>query len=533
MNHKERLDPSRLQTYSSFGDFHSDARKLVDAGRAGCPICSLICRALLFFAQDKPKLNLPNLEGEISIHLAKAITPLLVDCWGDGELLQLQLFTQSGLRDPWSQFKPFPPVAKMSSEDKCFQQIQEWITECEASHPDCQAADMVQLPTRIIDVNHTSDGFRPFLLETKGATGRYAALSYVWGKVLPLKLTKAKLEHFKSGIPWHSIPKTLQDAIIITHRLGLRYVWIDALTIIQDDHEDWEVEAALMATVYGNAYITIAATASEDCHKGIFAPRTVSARNVLVGPLTKDEHPKEVDLLCPGKIYARKSWGDMVRWYPLQKRGWTLQEQVLSRRVIQYETHNLVWHCRESRAAESGPKLVRGAFTPLNPIGFVRPPDTPDARGIKRLSEIWNGFLPSYTERLLTQESDKLPAILGVAKALQTAGMGRYHVGLWQSDLLTGLTWYSEITYPFDGPWKPTHYRPPAYRAPTWSWASLTGRVNYSWGDDNTSRLPLAQCCVISVNEVELVIRATVVEGVLEKTSACLTWDTYPGGMRP
>lgn len=68
--------------------------------------------------------------------------------------------------------------------------------------------------------------------ELRGRIGRYAALSYAWGDGLPLRLTRAVKEGFRKEIPWEEIPKTLQDAMIIMHRLGLRYLWVDALTII-------------------------------------------------------------------------------------------------------------------------------------------------------------------------------------------------------------------------------------------------------------------------------------------------------------
>jgi hypothetical protein len=104
---------------------------------------------------------------------------------------------------------------------------------------------------------------------------------------LPLKLTRSSLASFMTGIPWTEIPKTLQDAMTITYKLGLRYLWVDALTIIQDDEDDWYAEATKMAIVYGNAHVTIAATYSQDFNAGIFAPRDSLLRYYRVWPLPK------------------------------------------------------------------------------------------------------------------------------------------------------------------------------------------------------------------------------------------------------
>ena len=147
-----------------------------------------------------------------------------------------------------------------------------------------------------------------------------------------------------SGIPWLDIPKTLQDAMTVTHQLGLRYLWVDSLTIVQDDEVDWHAEATRMAAVYGNAHFTIAATNSRDCSAGIFAPRKSSTRYYRVWPfpdplvLTKPDPVKE---LVGGEIYVRNGTRASLDAHPLQKRGWSLQEHILSRRVIQYTSDEL------------------------------------------------------------------------------------------------------------------------------------------------------------------------------------------------
>ena len=67
------------------------------------------------------------------------------------------------------------------------------------------------------------------------------------------------------------IPKTFQDAVLITRKLGYRYLWIDSLCIIQDSASDWQIESVKMADIYFNAVVNISADASPRSDSGIFA----------------------------------------------------------------------------------------------------------------------------------------------------------------------------------------------------------------------------------------------------------------------
>ncbi|VZH99266.1 unnamed protein product [Fusarium fujikuroi] len=107
----------------------------------------------------------------------------------------------------------------------------------------------------------------------------YAALSYVWGgdHANFTKTTASNLDDMRRQLPWNKLSKTIQDAIIITRGLGLKYLWVDALCILQKEKindiqhmEDWSIEAARFASYYQNAVLTIAATGSESSSRGLF-----------------------------------------------------------------------------------------------------------------------------------------------------------------------------------------------------------------------------------------------------------------------
>lgn len=143
--------------------------------------------------------------------------------------------------------------------------ISTWIKDCQDSHSACRSSKFSgTLPTRVIDVGSPDGGTPLHLCDTNGQAGDFIALSHCWGGRQPLELTKENADPLKSCVPWAKLPNTFQDAIAVTRMLGLRYIWIDSLCIIQNDAQDWEREAAKMALIFESAYLTIAATAASN-----------------------------------------------------------------------------------------------------------------------------------------------------------------------------------------------------------------------------------------------------------------------------
>src|ERR1700737_4722429 len=110
----------------------------------------------------------------------------------------------------------------------------EWLRTCLDDHNAyCKASRRVEdrLPTRVIEVGH--DSHHPRLLATKGRVGSWIALSYCWGGNSPFVLTENTVEDLRRGVPLSNFPATLRDAVVITRRLGVKYLWVDALCIQQ------------------------------------------------------------------------------------------------------------------------------------------------------------------------------------------------------------------------------------------------------------------------------------------------------------
>jgi len=130
----------------------------------------------------------------------------------------------------------------------CAQSIKQMLSICNASHTStCKAGNLRQtpedlgmhlfVPKRLLRVSNDEVSFQVRLIETAtcgtsfdGGDFRYTALSHCWGSIEIIKTTKATVSGFKrKGIKWAYLPKTFQEALILTHKLGINYVWIDSL----------------------------------------------------------------------------------------------------------------------------------------------------------------------------------------------------------------------------------------------------------------------------------------------------------------
>ncbi|KAK0710292.1 heterokaryon incompatibility protein-domain-containing protein, partial [Lasiosphaeria miniovina] len=430
-----------------------------------------------------------------------------------------------------------------SDSDTAFRRVEKWISDCSSKHAFCGAPKLnPDLPRRVIDVTAYDRGV--CLLETAGQRGRYVALSHCWGTSSRLMATRESIDDLKEGIATSFLPKTFQDAIKITRRLGLKYLWIDCLCIVQDDLADWDVEAANMAYIYRNAYVTVAAAASTDSYYGCFPKR---AKDSYVSPGTRSlgyatpreasgerrytmaftystdgaKKPSSVHFLedewLPGSSFhtpqrtAIGSFGrrfDPIAGEPLSSRGWTLQERMLSPRIVHYAGDQLYYECETGMWSEDGfvfsdiyfslQHLLRTQLIAREDHGIPR------ASGIsfivgrhtatsgRRWEGGWISLVETYSRMRLTVADDKLPAIAGVATVIATETGDSYFAGLWAAHIHEDLCWrvccYNEYfdrdakgmqTVPKRGARVGAATRPKDYRAPTWSWASLDAPIKY------------------------------------------------------
>jgi hypothetical protein len=245
--------------------------------------------------------------------------------------------------------------------------------------------------------------------------------------------------------------------MIITLELGLRYVWIDSLCILQDDPDDLSREIANMTNIFRGAFVTISAARSASVHHGFLADQLNPQRTRIALPFrsTSTKH---------GSIYLEQGH----RAYdpeedPINLRAWTLQEHILPHRMIIFGSRQMWWTCEGSIGFDNKWSAKR-----IDEVPAVQHKISPDRYSV----DYWRSIVRDYTRRFLTVPNDKLPAISGVADLYSQFFNSRYLAGLWESSLLEELMWCSV---------RADISRPVARRAPSWSWASVDGEVHHNW----------------------------------------------------
>ena len=113
------------------------------------------------------------------------------------------------------------------------------------------------LPARLIDVG-LDDTHIPRLVDTAGQTGCYVALSHCSGshKSSKTRLTVSNLSRLQQSIEPSEISRSHFDAINLTRSLGMRYLWIDTLCVVQGDLDG----LSKMSDIYRSAVVTIVPT---------------------------------------------------------------------------------------------------------------------------------------------------------------------------------------------------------------------------------------------------------------------------------
>jgi hypothetical protein len=274
------------------------------------------------------------------------------------------------------------------------------------------------------------------------------------------------------------LSKTLQDAIRITRALGIEYVWVDAVCIIQDDMNDWAREASRMGDVYKHAYLTIASTTAMSSLDGFLQDRDPCFKASLGFHFEELQSMRaQPETNQSGTIHFRyppeRAILDDLSECKWNQRGWTLQEKLLSTRILYFTKDVLYYECVTSQQAEnSGYRLPERFSLPalVADYGSLKPVDSDHQR--RDLLSDWYKIVMVYTERSITHPLDKLPALQGIAEIYRRVIDDDYVYGLWKSDLYMGLLWHGGIT----------RYQR-HYRAPSWSWASLDGVV--SWDESS------------------------------------------------
>lgn len=295
----------------------------------------------------------------------------------------------------------------------------------------------------------------------------YFALSHCWGDLRKCCVVTetTNIAQRLQRLPLNELSPTFRDAIVVTRKLGFRYLWIDAMCILQDDMHDWERESAVMSTIYTRAVCTIAASSAEDGSVGLFKRNKTLYMDPVKIRFSRNDQPPIMLLPKDLTPYQRFKGPDSNR--ALNMRGWCLQEDYLSRRMLFYGESGIYWRCHYGDAYESDPRPNRH-FERSCELSY---------KGQENYHYQWLKCVEDFTRRKLTYRNDQLPALSGLAEALvlqeDRNPHDTYLAGIWKDDLLRGLLWRKDSQH------KTRIERPDTYLAPSWSWASATGPIRF------------------------------------------------------
>ncbi|KAF2179173.1 HET-domain-containing protein [Zopfia rhizophila CBS 207.26] len=391
---------------------------------------------------------------------------------------------------PWDSIRIQKHLSGCTGSEASVTFVKELIDKCSEEHEICRVPADTVLSTRVLDIGDLKSQELTesiTLFDTMQHRAPYACLSHCWGAVHTITTTRDNIQSNKEGMRIASLPRTFQDAIDFTRRLGIRYLWIDSLCIIQDDEEDWRREAAQMCDLYRNCVICIASTNSSDDRGGCYnyqPIRTVRFSSNTYGKCKTESSPWEVFVRTPLKHWALSDtpFGNRDNTGILRTRGWVYQERMLAPRFLNFLEQEVACECRLGSRCECGCQcdlMTMGAkkseFTKAVTEG-----------NIDSLAFEWRQMIGSYTSLKLTYQQDRLPAIAGIAQRFQEIRGSTYHAGIWRDTAVVDLTW--EVWH-HSASWKErgknTYARVDG--VPSWSWGCVATMIFYDWAMRDTS----------------------------------------------
>jgi hypothetical protein len=307
------------------------------------------------------------------------------------------------------------------------------------------------VPTRLIEITkrHVDRSIALRIVENdKSQRIKWACLSYCWGGDQPANTTRANIATRLVALPLADLPRTIRDAVLVADRLQMRYLWIDALCIIQDHADDVACELTTMPEIYMYGACTISASRASSSEEGF-----------LQGHVTDEIHHKPISLrvICSDGVVGNillSNPGSEYRYAkePIHMRAWCYQERVLSPRIIDFGHTQIQWICKSRRYADGG-KIDRAARTDALIGGTL------EGFSKRELLHAWSEAVSKYTRRNITFADDRLRAISAIAAYFAPLLRCEYLAGHWRDLLSLELAWIVG---------QPKYARPKSYVSPSW-----------------------------------------------------------------
>jgi hypothetical protein len=387
------------------------------------------------------------------------------------------------------------PVQSHSNSPGSHKIVLAWLSTCLEEHGHCNELAVrthSSTPDRLLHIM-TPSSIRLSMEHRRDVS--YVALSYCWGAPEIFSTTKENYEDHLKGIPIPELPKTFREAIEMSQVLGCEYVWIDSICIIQHDKQDFAVQSSKMGDIYANAMVVLSADSASNVDEGFHRQRENASFTIHIPPWKRSLHQRDqnsrndnVHLGCNEQnldvLYARPHLGKDFIWKsgdhhsyvkaPTNDRAWCFQEQRLARRIIHFTKDEMYWQCGSISTCECGRKDSETKYTDFIPQLLARFWNPPKTEGMmwdySHPISFWGPAVEKFATRRLTNPTDRLPALAGLASRLHCNELGDYHVGMWRNYLPLSLLWDARSNV--------EKLVSETYIGPTWSWISYIGAIH-------------------------------------------------------
>lgn len=511
--------------------------------RSNCSICSLILSVISTKSSGALHPRLAAMDPEVQgIRLASgqlSTSEKLIrfdygmKAAGELRVVTRQNYSQA-LRQGW-QVDPKSSLADILADqrspiyDESDQQIncnlvKSWLRECDNNHS--SACNHPRLGNRAnTEISLIFIDVQDECLVSSSSHAKYFALSYVWGQVDMSKTFKSNYnERMKpQSLATISFPKTIKDAMAFVRLLDERYLWVDALCIVQDDDVQMSRDVPNMDIIYSQAFSTIVALSGTDADSGLPGvsagtrePQKIATVRISNKSPNLDDDPLSNDketvglVATPRQLYLEM---ELSKW---STRSWIVQEHLLSRRCLLFAPDALYFQCGQETLSEGGanqqyvalmldeiPETENDVLNKANrnnPLSYLA--GMYDLSPRERLCTTFNAYaklVEIYSQRNLTFKSDILKAFAGMFAVLEEHFDSAALHGLPSAVISHALLWSPIARLPRRGCQLATSYATsstPNSEFPTWSWVGWDGPVEYRIFEMSNGKIVLPRTSV-------------------------------------
>ncbi|KAI8651165.1 Protein kinase domain-containing protein [Fusarium keratoplasticum] len=440
-----------------------------------CQFCSMRWEACKYLEGYSPSARFDRIDSVMKLN--ESDPPVFSICSGPG--LNLPASLQVGL----------PQVTEAARTPYQIRLINTWIKECDENHPKCRGLPQkdgpgsrkaFQLPTRLIDIGQPGSKIKLYETQPDDKTEnlKYIALSHQWGDPTASNHFRTTTQNYAAhliNIDFYKLPDTFKDAVTMTRDMGIRYLWIDSICIIQGPDGDFNTESQKMEDVFSSAYCVIAASCARDQWDGFLKNRLESDSRRFATFRNGRDPP----------FYVCQFLDDFnadVLEGPLNKRGWVLQERVLARRTIFFTDKQIYWECGKGVRCETLTHMKNELAAFLGDPNFpeiaIHSPraDRDTSHGEKIL--YYQDLYKTYSRLAFSKPEDRGVAMNGLEQRLSRGFVCNGKFGILDDKSLfhRGLLWRRAVTvtsmekilFPAD-----------RQQVPSWSWMAVKGEMDY------------------------------------------------------